>query len=149
MDEYKNSLHNNPGTMANQKTNEDFNKEKPDPADPNQEKAIPKSADQYLGQDDSKKPVPPSPDNNQARNMDAGRDSKTYPRPVELSHKDPGVRELPVPNAPDPKTDHGAQPKPKPASKHLEGDMWEPDTMPPPPPMKDPKLPLTINAEGE
>ena len=149
MDEQKNSHHNSPGTMANQKANEDFNKKKPDPADPNQEKAIPKSADQYLGQDDSKKPVPPTIDNNQDRNMDAGRDSKTYPRPVEMSHKDPGVRELPVPDAPKMPPDHKPSKEPKPVTKHLEGDMWEPDTNPPKPEIKDPKLPLTINSGGK
>lgn len=149
MDDHKNSPHNNPGTMANQKANEDFNKEKPDPADPNQEKGIPKSADQYLGQDDSKKPVPPTNDNNQDRNMDAGRDSKTYPRPVEMGHKDPGVRELPVPDAPKMPPDRDARNEPKTTTKHLEGDMWEPDTNPPKPAIKDPKLPLTINAGSE
>ncbi len=146
MDEQKNSRHNNPGTMANQKANEDFNKKKPDPADPNQEKAIPKSADQYLGQDDSKKPLPPTADNNQDRNMDAGRDSKTYPRPVDMSHKDPGMRELPVPDAPDKpespdrNNNRDARNEPKTTTMHLENDMWERDSKRMPPPAKDPKL---------
>ena len=85
--------------------------------------------------------------------MDAGRDSKTYPRPVEMSHKDPGMRELPVPNAPKPDPARprglGGRNEPKPPTKHLEGDMWEPDTNPPKPAIKDPKLPLTINEDSE
>ncbi len=42
----------NAGTMLTQKTNEDFNKKKPDPNDPNEQKSDPDTAVPDIGDDD-------------------------------------------------------------------------------------------------
>ena len=57
MEEYKKDLPiPNSGTMLNQKTNEDFNKKKPDPSDPNEQKGHPLIANSGV---DGQRLVPP------------------------------------------------------------------------------------------
>ncbi len=50
------------GTMLNQKTNEDFNKKKPNPTDPNEQKGRVTTAIPVLGGDDGYPLEPASPD---------------------------------------------------------------------------------------
>ena len=53
MDKNQNNPRNqDAGTMLNQKTNEDFNKKKPDPTDPNQQKDLPSAPVPSTGDDD-------------------------------------------------------------------------------------------------
>jgi hypothetical protein len=49
------------GTMTNQKTNEDFNKEKPNPKDPNQQKHHPETNVPEVGNNAETQIKPPKP----------------------------------------------------------------------------------------